>query len=40
MDVGDATGARYLEPLAGLMIRMAIPLEGGFEMAFRLLRRA
>ncbi len=39
VDVGDATGARYLEPLAGLMIRMAIPLGRGFEMAFRLLTR-
>ena len=39
VDVGDATGARYLEPLAGLMIRRAIPLGGGFELAFRLLRQ-
>ena len=39
VDVGDATGARYLEPLAGLMIRMAIPLGRGFELAFRLMTR-
>lgn len=39
VDVGDAAGARYLEPLAGLMIRMAIPLGGGFELAFRLMTR-
>ena len=39
VDVGDATGARYPEPLAGLMIRMAIPLGRGFELAFRLMTR-
>lgn len=39
VDVGDATGARYLEPLAGLMIRLAIPLGRGFEAAFRLMTR-
>ena len=39
VDVGSLEAARYLEPLAGLVIRLAIPLGRGFESAIRLLRR-
>lgn len=39
VDCGPLTGARFLEPMTAMLVRLGVSLENGHEIGFKLLRR-